>query len=109
MDVARAAYLNMTGQPVPPSSICVGRKWVVEDADIISCIQYYRLGLLTFPDWLAGYSGLREGAWFAADDILPFLRMSSTFSIRPFRKLFRKSLSWVKRPSEIEVHHANAR
>jgi D-aspartate ligase len=109
MDVARAAYLHLTGQPVPPSSMCVGRKWVVEDADIISCIRYYKLGLLTFPDWLASYAGVREGAWFAADDILPFLRMSSTFSIRPFRKLLRKGLSLLKTPSEIEVHHADAR
>lgn len=109
MDVARAAYLDLTGQPVPPSSICVGRKWIVEDADIISCIQYYRLGLLTLADWRAGYSGLREGAWFAADDILPFIRMSSTFSIRPFRKLFRKGLSWVKTPSEVGVHNADTR
>jgi D-aspartate ligase len=109
MDVARAAYLHLTGQPVPLSSMCVGRKWVVEDADIVSCIQYYRLGILTFPDWLASYGGVREGAWFAADDILPFLRVGSTFSIRPFRKLFRKSLSLLKTPSQIEVHHANAR
>jgi predicted ATP-grasp superfamily ATP-dependent carboligase len=109
MDVARAEYLHLTGQPVPTSSICVGRKWVVEDADIVSCIQYYRLGLLTFPDWLASYSGLQEGAWFAGDDILPFLRMSSTFSIRPFRKVLRKGLSVFRTPSQMGVRHANAR
>jgi predicted ATP-grasp superfamily ATP-dependent carboligase len=109
MDVARAAYLHLTGQPVPPSSMCVGRKWLVEDADIISCIHYYRLGLLTVPNWLSSYSGVRESAWFATDDVLPFLRMSSTFSIRPFRKLFQKGLHLLKRPSEIEVHHADAR
>jgi predicted ATP-grasp superfamily ATP-dependent carboligase len=109
MDVARAAYLHLTGQTVPPSSICVGRKWVVEDADIISCIRYYRLGLLTLPDWLTSYGGVREGAWFAADDILPFLRAVSTFSIRPFRKLFRNGLSLLKTSSESEVDHAHAR
>src|SRR6478672_7660572 len=108
MDVARAAYLHLTGQPVPPSSMCVGRKWVVEEADIVSSIRYYRLGLLTFPDWLASYSGVQEGAWFATDDILPFLRMSSTFCIRPFRKVFRKGLSLLQTPAEIEVHHADA-
>jgi predicted ATP-grasp superfamily ATP-dependent carboligase len=109
MDVARAQYLHLTGQPVPPSSICVGRKWVVEDADIVSCIQYFRLGFLTFPDWLASYSGLQEGAWFATDDILPFLCMSSKFSIRPFRKLLRKGLSFFRTPSPMGVNHANAR
>jgi D-aspartate ligase len=109
MDVARAEYLHLTGQPVPPSSICVGRKWVVEDADVISCIQYYKLGLLTFQDWIASYAGVKEGAWFASDDILPFLRMSSTFSIRPFRKVLRKGLQLLKTPSEIEVHHADVR
>ena len=45
MDVTRAEYLHFTGQPVPVSHICTGRKWILEDADLVSCIQYYRDGV----------------------------------------------------------------
>ena len=47
MDVTRAEYLHFTGQPVPASNICIGRKWILEDADLVSCIRYYRDGALT--------------------------------------------------------------
>src|SRR5262245_26585505 len=80
MDVARAQYLHFTGQPVPSSEMCVGRKWLVEDADLVSCIQYHRHGVLSFAEWLASYAGVHECAWFAPDDIKPFLRMCSIFS-----------------------------
>jgi D-aspartate ligase len=91
MDVTRAQYLHFTGQPVPVTGICTGRKWILEDADLVSCVQYYRDGVLNFRDWLGSYRGLREGAWYAADDIVPFLHMCSSFSMRLFRKLFRKT------------------
>jgi D-aspartate ligase len=93
MDVARAQYLHFSGEPVPVSTICEGRKWMLEDADLVSCIQYYRDRVLTIPEWLAGYAGIQECAWFAADDLLPFLRMSWLFSLRPFKKILRKSKS----------------
>jgi D-aspartate ligase len=102
MDVARAEYLHFTGQPVPPSRMCVGRKWIVEDADLISCIQYYRHGNLRLSDWLASYAGIQECAWFASDDIMPFLRMCSLFSVRPFRKILREGRALFKPPSEIQ-------
>jgi len=101
MDVARAEYLHFTGQPVPDSSMCVGRKWIVEDADLISCVQYYLHGALKPRDWLASYAGIQESAWFASDDIKPFLRMCSSFSVRPFRKIFREGKRFFKSPSEI--------
>ena len=91
MDVARAQYLHLTGQPVPAGRMCMGRKWMVEDADLISCIQYCRDGELTLWDWIAGYSGIRECAWFARDDVVPFLGMCSLFSVRPFRKIVRET------------------
>jgi hypothetical protein len=34
MDVARALYLDMTGQPVAPAQTVEGRKWIVEDFDL---------------------------------------------------------------------------
>ena len=108
MDVARAEYLHYTGQPIPAGSICTGRKWIVEDADPISCIQYYRDGVLTLSDWLKSYSGIQECAWFAADDVTPFLRMCSLFSLRPFRKILRMGRGLFKPPAGNVVDHSHA-
>jgi predicted ATP-grasp superfamily ATP-dependent carboligase len=108
MDVARAHYLHFTGQPIPRGQICVGRKWVVEDSDITSCIQYLRDGVLTLPGWLTSYGGVQEAAWFASDDLLPFCRMCSDFSVRPFRKALKAVRRYLKPNSTIVMQHANA-
>src|SRR5581483_9834799 len=73
LDVVRAAYLDLTGQRVPDSRIIAGRKWLLEDADIVSSWNYFRDGTVTPRDWMRSYSGIRETAWFAADDLRPFL------------------------------------
>jgi predicted ATP-grasp superfamily ATP-dependent carboligase len=106
MDVIRAQYLHFTGQPVPPNNIRMGRKWILEDADLRSCIRYYRDGALTPQDWLESYRGIEECAWYAADDILPFLRMCLEFSVRPFRKIFRKARALFESGSESVVQSA---
>jgi D-aspartate ligase len=90
MDVVRAAYLHLTGQPVPSSGICEGRKWVVEDADLVSAVRYLRDGALTLREWVSGYEGVREGAWFARDDLRPFLRVCWRFCAKPFRRIVRR-------------------
>jgi predicted ATP-grasp superfamily ATP-dependent carboligase len=72
MDVVRAMYLDMTGQAVRVSSPRLGRKWVVENGDIISFHDYHRDGKLTFFQWIRSFKGVQEGAWFAFDDLAPF-------------------------------------
>jgi predicted ATP-grasp superfamily ATP-dependent carboligase len=108
MDVVRAEYLHFTGQPIPASSMCVGRKWILEHADIISCIRYYRDGVLTLRDWLGNYSGIHECAWYASDDVMPFLRMSLSFSAKPFRKIFRHTTGLFRPAPGSAVENANA-
>src|SRR5262249_39303681 len=71
MDVARALYLDLTGQPIDPARQCEGRKWVVEDIDLLSSFCCRREGGLTFKDWVASFRGVEEGAYFARDDLLP--------------------------------------
>jgi predicted ATP-grasp superfamily ATP-dependent carboligase len=78
MDVARALYLDMTGQPVPPSPASDGRKWVVEDFDCFSAFRSWREGSLTLKDWMSSLRGVQEAACFAIDDPLPFLMMAVT-------------------------------
>ena len=70
-DVARALYLDMTRQVVPIGAIREGRKWMVEDADLISSLRYHWDKRLTIGEWLRSLSGVQEGALFARDDLLP--------------------------------------
>jgi D-aspartate ligase len=73
MDVLRALYLDLTGQDVPPARAQDGRRWIVEPLDIASSITYGRRGDLTLGTWVRSLRGVREAAWFAFDDPLPFL------------------------------------
>ena len=73
LDVARAFYLDMTGQPVPRTQLPEGRKWLVEDRDLNSALRYWRDGKLSVRQWLASFRGIRETAYFASDDLRPVL------------------------------------
>lgn len=74
MDVARALYLDMTGQPVVPGTAPDGRKWFVEDGDLLSSFQDLLDGNLSLKQWLGSYRGVRETAFFAIDDPFPFVQ-----------------------------------
>ena len=76
MDVARALYLDMTGNPVPPAEAIEGRKWIVEDFDLFSALASWREGSLTLVEWAKSLGGIHEAACFALDDPLPFLMMA---------------------------------
>jgi len=89
MDVARAMYLDLTGQPVPPSVIREGRKWFVEDKDLISSFRYWRDGKLTLLQWLHSFRGTEETAYIAWDDVRPVTR--------PLANLLRHCFLWVKK------------
>jgi predicted ATP-grasp superfamily ATP-dependent carboligase len=80
LDVARAEYLDLTGQSVPFSEIVEGRKWFVEDRDLVSSVRYYYEKNLTFRQWLASFRGVQESAWFAWDDPSPFFMMCARSS-----------------------------
>ena len=71
MDVARAQYLDLTGQRVPPSEPVEGRKWM-DDRDIQSSLQYRRDGRLGMRQWATSMIGVRESVYFARDDLVPF-------------------------------------
>ncbi len=73
MDVARVLYLDLTGQPVPASGPFPGRKWMVEDFDLISALRLWREGAITWSEWRKSFDGVEESACFAMDDPLPCL------------------------------------
>jgi D-aspartate ligase len=85
MDVARALYLDLTGQPVPVSEPVEGRKWLVEGGDFDSFLRYRRDGKLTMRQWLASMAGVKESAYFARDDPRPFLKVCAQFFGRQAR------------------------
>ncbi len=72
MDVVRALYQDMTGQPVLRARAPQGRKWIVEDVDFISSVRYWRDGKLGIREWLRSFRGVKELTFLAADDPLPF-------------------------------------
>jgi hypothetical protein len=72
----------------------------------VSCIRYYRDGVLSLQDWLGSYRGIKECAWYAADDIVPFLRTCSLFGVRAFRKTFRTTGALFKLASEGAMQYA---
>ncbi len=89
VDVLRAMYLDLTGEPVSSGVQRQGRRWVAEPLDLRSSLIYLRRGELTARTWLRSLRGVQEAAWWAADDPLPlpsvFLRL---FGARLRRALF---------------------
>jgi predicted ATP-grasp superfamily ATP-dependent carboligase/ubiquinone/menaquinone biosynthesis C-methylase UbiE len=75
IDVARALYLDLTGQQVPRSSAPDGRRWMVEHHDLLASRVYRRNGELSVAQWVRSLRGVREAAWFAWDDPVPFAAM----------------------------------
>jgi D-aspartate ligase len=85
LDVARALYLDLTGQPVPPAEQIEGRKWILEGGDIESALRYRRDGKLTIRGWAASLKGVQETAHFARDDLAPFVDAAMGFVGRKVR------------------------
>lgn len=73
MDVLRALYLDVTGQQVPSTSATDGRRWMVQPIDFASSIVYRMRKDITTLAWIRSFKGVREEAWLAPDDPLPFL------------------------------------
>lgn len=80
LDCPRAAYLNLTGQKVPSSQMVEGRKWFIEDRDLVSSFRYWREKSLSFREWFISFRGVQESAWFAWDDPAPFVMMCARSS-----------------------------
>lgn len=88
-DVAKALYLDFTGQPQPPVVRREGRRWLIEDFDLISSYHYYREGVLKPTAWIRSFRGVEETAWFSWRDPIPMSAM-----VAPLAK---RSLGWLSK------------
>ena len=79
-DVVKALYLDFTGQEQPSVVPREGRRWLIEDYDLISSLDYYREGSLRLTEWLRSFKGVEEGAWFSWRDPGPFVHLLDRFS-----------------------------
>ena len=75
IDVVRAMHLDLTGRAVPAGRPVPGRRFVVENHDPLAGLAYWRGGDLNLAGWGRSLAGVREAAWFASDDLRPFLTM----------------------------------
>jgi D-aspartate ligase len=90
-DVLRTMYLDLTGQRnthgashngnAAEADAVEGRRWIVEPLDVSSSITYRRRGDITLPGWIRSLKGVREAAWWARDDPLPFLALLASMPL----------------------------
>lgn len=89
IDVALAAYLDLTGQVIPAGEQLNNRTFMAESYDVASMISLWRRGKLSLWSWLSAVQNLDEAAWFARDDLRPFglmcMRMTWKLASRPFK------------------------
>jgi D-aspartate ligase len=97
-DVARLLYLDMTGQPLPSTRPAWGRRWVIEDQDLFSSLDYAREGTLSFGSWLRSFRRVEETAWFARDDLRPFV-LTAAGVARYIGGALRRRLTGRRNPS----------
>jgi D-aspartate ligase len=94
-DVALAAYLDLTGQAIPPAKQVNERTFLVENYDPISALANWRRGRLSLRSWVSSLREVDEVAWFARDDLRPFglmcLRMGWRLATRRFSSETRQA------------------
>lgn len=75
VDVVRALYLDATGQTIPDDAVEEGRCWQDEPHDLLAQAIYRRQGTSPWRTWLASARSVDERAWYATDDLRPFVVM----------------------------------
>lgn len=89
MDVVRSLYFDLTDQPAPDVKPREGRRWLIEDFDLIATAYYIQEGSLSFGVWIRSFKGLQETAWFSWRDPVPFVMMLASFVKRTILRAFK--------------------
>jgi D-aspartate ligase len=93
LDVVRAAYLDLTGQPVSGAEPASGRTFMVESYDALAAISYWRGGEISLRSWLAASRSVDETAWFASDDPRPFQLMCARMGWRVLTRPIARAIA----------------
>lgn len=88
IDVIRAQYLDMTGEPVPAGDQISGRRIIVEHIDLLARIGQRGSGYTT-PS-APTRAAVTELAWLSLDDPLPFAAMLPRFASPAMSYLTRR-------------------
>jgi predicted ATP-grasp superfamily ATP-dependent carboligase len=110
IDVLTAMHLDLTGREVPQSPPLYGRGFKVEHLDAPAAVAYHR-GHAPAPEGAAdGPRPVR--AWFATDDLLPFVMMLVRFApaalgrlLSPRRWSARRHAARQARRAEVRTAH----
>lgn len=96
IDVALAAYLDLTGQAIAPAEQLNDRTFMAESYDPLSVLAHWRRGDLGLRSWLSSLRTVDEPAWFARDDLRPFglmcARMAWKAAFSPFSGRWRHAV-----------------
>jgi predicted ATP-grasp superfamily ATP-dependent carboligase len=84
IDVVKAMYYDLTGQPVCRSPQIDGRIFIVEPQDFLCSLYSLWRRKLTLGDWWRSLRGVREFAWFKWNDPAPCFILSIHMVIRGF-------------------------
>ena len=95
MDVIRSLYLDLTGQQQQESKPREGRRWLIEDYDIVSSHRYYKEGSLGFFEWVRSFKGVEEAAWFSWSDPKPFMIVAIRFTIKGLYWIYKSIVSKI--------------
>jgi D-aspartate ligase len=81
VDVVRAQHLDLTGQPIPAAPQRDGRRFIVENLQLPALLVHRDRGAAARPR-VCERATETELAWFAPDDLKPFLTMIARI-VRP--------------------------
>jgi D-aspartate ligase len=86
LDVLRAHYLTMTGQPFAACRASSGRSWMVEQRDLPTSIRLMWRGELAPREWLSSVRHVDEWAWYDPADLSPVRSMLTHYLDRLARR-----------------------
>jgi D-aspartate ligase len=101
LDIVRAAYLDLTGQPVTGAEPESGRTFMVESYDLLSAISYWRRGEISLRSWLSATRRVDELAWFARDDLRPLGLMCLRMAWRMLTRSVSRAVTAPKHGSQL--------
>lgn len=88
-DVVRALYRDAAGEPAPAAAAVEGRRWLVENYDLVASAQQVLEGDLRPLRWLRSLRGIDETAWLDREDLLPFAAMAGYTARSALRRAAR--------------------